>query len=312
MPKQKKMPCDVLEIVHPNWNRIDKESRESIWETLRDMHDFIGIQPSRKGFIGVNRVANMVAGFYVQEDLREGLRGDSPEVLTRSQDANFEKLFFALVLDAGHVILQRTTLSGYVSMNYTTMRNEFEAMLALVLNRAGITIARVQLTKFYKRRSQEEMRELFFGNPALEVNVTELHRKTVPDYVHLANPDPGEEILFKRLFNGDYERLDEETLKAAPGEDLRVTKTAKAAVSAGRVTRTVVLSRNGEPEPFEVEQDEKIKVPVDDSKELVTSREIQDVIEIVERRIIIPTSLMADRQSLSDLPMFARLEDESE
>lgn len=312
MPRQKKMPCDVFQIVHPDWSRIDEESRGAIWETLRDMYDFIGIKPSRKGFVGVNRVANIVAGFYVQEDLREGLRGDRPEALTRSQDANFEKLFFALVLDAGHVILQRTKLYGYVSMNYTTMRNEFEAMLALVLNKAGITIARVQLTKFYRRRSQEEMRGIFFGNPALEVNVTELHRKTVPDYVHLANPEPGEEIFLKRIFNGDFQHLDEETLKAAPGKDLRVTKTAKAAVSAGTVTRTVVRSRSGEPESFETEQDEKIKVPVDDSKELVTSREIQDVIEIVERRIRIPTKLVADGRPLSDLGPLFRLQEGGE
>jgi hypothetical protein len=312
MPRQKKMPCDVFRIVHPDWGRIDEEARESIWETLRDMHDFIGIKLSRKGFIGVNRVANTVAGFYVQEDLREGLRGDRPKALTRSQDANFEKLFFALALDAGHVILQRTKLYGYVSMNYTTMRREFESMLALVLSKAGITIARVQLTKFYRRRSQDEMRKIFFGNPALEVNVTELHRKTVPDYVHLANPEPGEEIFLKRIFNGDFEHVDEETLKAAPGKDLRVTKTAKAAVSAGTVTRTMVRSHSGEPELFETEQDEKIEVPVDDSKESVTSREIRDVIEIVERRITIPTRLMTDRQSLSDLPLFTHLEDKSE
>ncbi len=161
MPKQNKLHCDILQIVHPDWKLVDEAARESIWGTLRDMEDFIGTKPNRKGFAGVNRLANTIAGFYIQEDLRIGLKGDAPESLTHSQDANFEKLFFALILDAGHIIFQRTTVSDYVSMNYTTMRGDFEGMLALVLNQAGIKVARVVLTKYYRKRSQEEMREIF-------------------------------------------------------------------------------------------------------------------------------------------------------
>ncbi len=302
-----RLNCDVWQIVFPDWKKlIDEKAQGAIWNVFRTWADFEGVPPSRKGFVGISRVATTIVGFYIQEDLRVGLQGDSPESLHHNQQANFEKLFFAFVLDDGLFVLQRTNLSGYVAMNYTSMRNDFISMLTLILNRAGIPVAKIIPERFYRKRSQEEMRQIFLGNLAVEMNVTDLNHKTVPESVQLSNPDPKEEEILKRIFNRDYENIDDENLRAAFGKDLRLTKTGKAAAHTGIIRKVTVRLLNGDPETFQEEQDEKIDVPVDDNKEHITADEARNVIEIVERRVRIPAHLLGADRPLSDLgPLFS-------
>lgn len=75
MPNQTRIPCDVFQIAYPDWSQIDEKSREAIAEVFANWSEFTGAKPSRKGFFGFNREANLIAGFYTQEDLRQGLEG---------------------------------------------------------------------------------------------------------------------------------------------------------------------------------------------------------------------------------------------
>lgn len=310
MARQDKLRCEVYEVVFPEWARVTKERQEAIWQVLNSWNDFIGKTPSRKGFApGIKRLDNLIAGFYIQEDLREGLEGDSLLSLKHSQNANFEKLFFALIFDLGYVIIQRTNLTGYVTMNYTQMRNDFELVLAEVFNRAEITVNRIQLAKFYRKRTAEEMRAIFFGNTCHEAEITGLYKRTVPDSTQLSNPDPSEEGMLKRIFNREFETVDGETLRAAPGKDLRSSKSGKAAVSAGDTRKLVIQMPNGNEETLYVEQDEKLDIPVDDSKEAVSPSEMSGVIEIIDRRIRMPANLFATGRPLPNFgPLFEAID----
>jgi hypothetical protein len=315
MAKSERIPCEVWEIVFPDWSRIDKEKQESIWHVLNTWSEFVGSESSRKGFAPqIKRVGDLVAGFYIQEGLRESLQGgDTPESLRHGQQANFEKVFFALILDLGYVVLQSKKLFDYVNLNYTQMRNDFEVILNLVLNRAGIPTTRIQMTKFYRKRTQEQMRALFHDNVSLEIEVSGLYGKTVPETIQLSNPDPSEELILKRIFNRDYQAVDGVNLSAAPGKDLRFAKSAKAAVNTGEVHKIVTQLVSGGSETIYAVQDEKVNLPIDDYKEVVTTSEMDGIIEIIERRIRIPVSVIASNRPLPDFgPLFRGIDGKPE
>jgi len=128
MPQQDLLPCDVYQITFPNWPQLHQAAKDRFGAVVlrQAQRDFFGAAPGRRGFTGLQQVDNTIAGFYVQEGLREGLEGNSPTELSPIANANFEKLFFAVVLDVGYVILQRRKLTGYVTMNYTVMVEEFK------------------------------------------------------------------------------------------------------------------------------------------------------------------------------------------
>ena len=217
MRRRDPMRCEVYEIIIPPWEKIANDQKHAIARAFQETTDFFGRERSRRGFKGVTQSneGNVIIGFYVQEDLRQGLEGSSPDELQPTTRANFEKLFFALVLDTGHIVIQRTTISGYVALNYTTMRRDFEQTLLDVMEMAGVGISQLQLRKFYRERTQEEMFSIFTENIIDEIVVTDLSGKNVKEDVQLSNPDPSEEIMLKRIFNGDFERIEEETIKAA-------------------------------------------------------------------------------------------------
>jgi hypothetical protein len=231
----------------------------------------------------------------VQEDLRQGLEGSSPNALHPNTRANFEKLFFAFVIDEGHVVIQRTTIPGYVAMNYTTMRRDFEQSLLDVMILAGVGVSQIQLRKFYRQRTQEEMYSIFMENVIDEIVVTDLRGKNVREEVQLSNPDPSEEIMLKRIFNGDFQRIEAETIKAAAGQDLKKTKSAKAAVGAGHTEKIVVRRSTDDTETFFTEQDEKLNLPIDDQKSEMDSSDMNTFVEIYERKIKIPASKFSSK-----------------
>jgi hypothetical protein len=307
-PQTPRIPCDVLLIAFPDMSTFHEDQRDAIFRTATQLSNFL--DSPRRAFTGIARLGNALAGFYVEEGQRQGLHGDTPTNLALTHDSNFQKLFFALLPDRGCVILQKTSLHDYVDLNYSSMRNDFFELLTQMLNRAGIPVARIQWSKYYKQRTQEEMRRLFFGSTARSMDVVGLYRQAVREEIQLANPDPSEELLLKRIYNKEFETIDEESLKAGPDGDLRNTKTGKAAIGAGNIRKIVSVMPSGETETFYIEQDEKVELPIDTNKSYVTSTEIHDTIEIVERRIIIPVSIINKQHPLSDLgPLFRLTED---
>lgn len=307
MAQPDRIPCDVWIITFPNFEKFNQDQKEALLKSIVELKDFVNDPP--RGIIGTVRHGNSIAGFYIEEGRRRGLHGDSPNNLAPSQDSNFEKLFFALLLDRGYVVLQDTKLVNYVDLNYPTMRTDFVELLTLLLNRSGIPTARVTWEKYYNRRSQEEMRQLFFSDTASEIDIVDLRGQVVPETIQLSNPDPGEELLLKRIYNREFETIDQEQIKAGPNGDLRKTKSGKAAVGAGTIRKLVSISPSGVPETFYEEQDENIDVPVDTGKQHITTPEIQDMIQIIERRIILPAKLLSGNRKLSDFgPLFGNMD----
>lgn len=308
-PRRDPMRCEVFEIT--GWNNISIEKKQAISRIFQELDTFFGQAPFRRGFSGINKShdGNTIIGFYVQEDLREGLEGSSPDQLKRQERANFESLFFGLVVDVGHVIIQRTTISGYLTLNYTTMRRDFENTLIETFKLAGLDIIQLHLQKFFRQRTQEEMFSIFIENIVLEVEVSDLMGKKVRENVQLSNPDPSEEIFLRRIFDGDFQKIESESIKAADGQDLRKTKSAKAAVGAGHTQKIVVKRSTNETETFYTEQDEKLDVPIDDQKSQMSDKDVVSFIEVYERKIKIPVSKMPPK--ITDLgPIFAWNKDE--
>ena len=301
MPRQDPLPCEVSEIIAPAWDKITSEQRQAILSAFKQLDGLFGEASSRRGFSSLNYSEddNTIIGFYVQEDLRRGLEGSTAGELLLSTRANFEKLFFAFILDVGHIILQRTRISSdYVALNYPTMKRDFENTLQEIMILAGLNVSQLQLQRFYRLRSQEEMYTIFTENVVDEIEVVDLKDKVVREDIQLSNPDPSEEIMLKRIFNGDFQRIEAETIKAANGEDLRKTKSAKAAIGAGTTRKIVTRNSSGETDTYYTEQDEKINVPIDDQKSELDDRDMQNVIEIYERRIRrIPLSRVSHESS---------------
>ena len=98
--------CEVLRITWPDWSSVSDESKENMWQVLSQRVED-GEAPSRRGFVGTTRFEDIIAGFFAHEGRRLGVQYDEDWNKEDREAAEFEHLFFSLVLSHGQVILQR-------------------------------------------------------------------------------------------------------------------------------------------------------------------------------------------------------------
>ena len=68
--------CEVLRITWPDWASVTDEIRESIWQVMSQQVEN-GEPPNRKGFVGMTRFEDIIAGFFAHEDRRLGVQYDT-------------------------------------------------------------------------------------------------------------------------------------------------------------------------------------------------------------------------------------------
>ncbi len=130
--------CEVFRISWPDWSLVTDEIKENIWQVMSQQVEE-GEPPSRRGFVGTTRFKDIIAGFFAHEDRRLGVQYDRYWNREDREAAEFEHLFFALVLGQAQVVLQHKRVGReYVTINMPVMRRQFFDLLGVVFQRAGL------------------------------------------------------------------------------------------------------------------------------------------------------------------------------
>jgi hypothetical protein len=184
-----KIHCEVFRITWPDWSAVTQERKENIWEVVKEgIED--GESPSRRSFVGVSRLDDVIAGFFAHEDQRVGVQYDNRWKKQQTTDEEFEHLFFALVLDQGLVVLQRKRVDReFVTINLRVLRREFFDLLGKALLRAGFQSARIGRIPFEETREKSDMLRIFSEYQIIYIRVTGLRGQCVPQDLKLFNPD---------------------------------------------------------------------------------------------------------------------------
>ena len=58
--------CDIYEIIIPDWQKLDADIKEHIWQTIQQWTEFVGGLNSRKGFASARRQGSLIVGFILK------------------------------------------------------------------------------------------------------------------------------------------------------------------------------------------------------------------------------------------------------
>ena len=68
--------CEVFRITWPDWSTVTDARKVSIWQVMNQgIED--GLPPNRRSFVGINRLGDVITGFFAHEDRRIGVQYDS-------------------------------------------------------------------------------------------------------------------------------------------------------------------------------------------------------------------------------------------
>lgn len=305
--------CEVLRITWPDWSSVSDELKESIWQVLSQRVED-GEAPSRRGFVGTTRFEDIIAGFFAHEDRRLGVQYDEDWNREDREAAEFEHLFFALVLSQGQVILQRKRIGReFVTMNMRTMRREFFNLLGRVLQRAGFPSDHITREPFHEERRKDYLIQIFNTYPSTLIRVSNLLGRKVPEDVRLFNPDIDKDLILKQVLNGDYQHMDQLEAKAGEteGSDLRNATSIRAAMLAGdpREVRAIVEARE---RTFRKTQHERFTMQLDtEAGEQVKEADLDRVVRIIRTEYFIPEQLVRSQVSLGPLFDWAKEKDDA-
>lgn len=302
MPEE--IRCEVFRITWPDWSSISKECQEQIWEVIE--HGVSeGEPPSRMGLVGTSRHEDVVAGFFACEDLRTGVQYDGDWRKQQQEGAEFEHLFFALILEPGQIVLQRKRIDrDFVTINLPEMRRKFFRLIGKVLKSAGCPSDQIRVKPFREERSKEDLIEVFKSHQVTYVRVKGLLGRHVPDSVKLFNPNIDQDLILKQILNGDYNHLDEfeaSTSENAQGGNLREAKIVKAAMLTGE-PQEVRAKVSDQERTFRLSQREKFDMQLETAPgEDVKDSDVERLIRIVRTEYFIPSSALPGPSSLGPL-----------
>jgi hypothetical protein len=303
--------CEVLRITWPDWSSVSDELKEGIWQVLSQRVED-GEAPNRRGFVGTTRFEDIIAGFFAHEGRRLGVQYDEDWNKEDREAAEFEHLFFALVLSQGQVILQRKRIGReFVTINMPTMRREFFNLLGVVFQRAGFPSDRIVREPFHEERQKDYLIRIFNTYPSTLVRVSNLLGRKVPEDVRLFNPDIDKDLILKQVLNGDYQHMNELEAKAGEmeGSDLRGAASIRAAMLAGdpREVRAIVEAQE---RTFRKTQHERFTMQLDtETGEQVKETDQDRVVRIIRTEYFIPEHLMRSPVSLGPLFDWAKEKD---
>jgi hypothetical protein len=303
-PMSEEIRCEVFRISWPDWSLVTDEIKDNIWQVMSQQVEE-GEPPNRRGFVGTTRFEDVVAGFFAHEDRRLGVQYDRHWNREDREAAEFEHLFFALVLGQAQVVLQHKRVDReYVTINMPVMRRQFFNLLGVVLQRAGLPSDHVVPQLFRVERQKDDLIRIFDAYHIIQVSVGDLLGRRVPGDVRLLNPDIDKDSILKQVLNSDYQHMDELEARAGEpeaGSDLRTAITVKAAILTGepREVRAIV---GGQERTFRKTQRERFSMQFNtEPGEPIQEADVERLVRIVRTEYFIPEHLVQSEFSLGPL-----------
>jgi len=287
--------CEVFRITWPDWSSVTDELRENIWRVLSERVED-GEPPNRRGFVGTTRFEYVIAGFFAHEDRRLGVQYDRDWHRENREAAEFEHLFFALVLDQAQVILQHKRVGReFVTINLPTMRRAFFDLLGVVFQQAGLPSDRIAKQPFHEERQKDYLIQIFNAYSTTCVKIGELLGRRVPEDIKLFNPDIDKDSILRQVLNGDYQHVNELEARAGEtetGSDLREAKSIRAAMLTGEPSEVRAIVK-GQERTFRKTQQERFSMPFDtEPGEQVQAIDLERLVRIVRTEYFIPERLV--------------------
>jgi len=231
----------VFFITGPDWKELSAARRAAIARSVAESPLF-GKEPDRYGFAKVRRVkADWIIGFFTQEFKTRRHKYDDAKHEHPYTDEPFEDSLTILLLDQGIAFLQSRRFRDE-SISMGDVLQNFDRALRSILK--PLEIPYYGLEPYIVKYDKEAFLRLFSTEYVLEVDVTSMLNRPVPEDFTFYNPEVEKNKIVKEFVTGEFHSLDELTARSTEdGAGLQSSKLAKVALTVGEPREITIKER---------------------------------------------------------------------
>jgi hypothetical protein len=291
-----KIHCDLLEMFGPDWANITQDQVNCLTKTIHRTEELFGQDPDLFGFVGTQRLENIVGGFLALQYETDEFHYSKRKQLSIRHNAPFARILFVIFAAKGKVILQNTKFVG-LPLNMHIAWERFRGALNEVLSTCGLPRA---------------IGEFERSTRVVRLVVTDLAAGRIPpDFVYY-NPQRERNPIIRDSHGHDYDQLKKVDLTAKASADLRETH-LRDMIYASRPTYMVYYAGTEE-RHLRRKAPPKLEFYFDTVTPQVTEEQLVEVVERVRLErpmyIDIPTPMQPSPHQPTLFDLIADEEDE--
>lgn len=224
----------LFDVAGPTWQSVTPEQIDGLMQAIQDL-PLQGIEPDRYGIRGVNRIDDVIGGYFAVQYEREILNIDDQKKESRTYHDEWEQAVFVFFPRLGKVLLQsRQYPKGLTDYRVNRL---FRETLRGVIGGSNLGLGYPLIQELSQRENVDETFIRVFDDPTttiLRLVVNELRPDPGLSEVIFYNPQKERNRILSEAFTHDFALL--ESLEMDVGEkktDLQKVFIAKAAVRSG-------------------------------------------------------------------------------
>lgn len=221
----------VFFINGPHWDSLSQSQRSGLARNVSESPLF-GEPPKRFGFAKVRFISdNSVLGYFTQEFTAKRHKYDQAKHEHPYTDLPFEDSLTILMIDRGLAFLQSRRFRDETISMTGVLRNFELAVRTLV---RGSDLPFYGLDPYILRYDRTAFLKLFSTNSVLNVSVTGLSNKVVPEDFKFFNPEAEKDEIVRQMMNTELRSLDQLSIGSSDkGSGLQTSKVARMALTVG-------------------------------------------------------------------------------
>ena len=220
-----KIHSDLWEVFGPDWANLTPEQINCLAETVHTM-ELLGSTPNLRGFVGTQRVDNVVGGYFAIQYQEEELHYRKRDELERRPSTPFQRLFFVLFAQTGKLLLQSRKFA-----DIPITPKQAEGLFRETMNQALAHCGIEHIIGFYAPKEyttdQEFLREFQRSTRVVKIQVTHPNPSRIPEDIEYYNPRRERNKIIRGSHQHDYSHFKKVDLEATSKGNLKDTHIAQ-------------------------------------------------------------------------------------
>lgn len=221
-----------LEIYGIDWPNLKQDQVDCMLSQIQNMQ-LLGDAPELRGFVGIQRIEDVVGGFFAIQYENEWEYFDRAKNRKVKRDSPFEKLFFIFFAKSGKLVLQNRKFTDIPLKMQTAERMLREALNEVFKAcKVGFTIG------FYPPEQEISVdrfvEEFQRSTRVVALSVSDPDPTKISDDMVYYNPQRDRNSIVLESHRHDYPNYKKIDLEASRNGDIKITHIGKDLIGAGK------------------------------------------------------------------------------